>query len=288
MSGNSEFNTFMGEVQPKPKLGAIELLEELDRKESEEALSIEYQSIESIRELNETYSTYADQLNSIRRELGLENIDFKPEDYRLIKPEVYDTSPFLTKYGKAGAFHDPITGVIFLRFDLEAHESADGNKAYNHYVVGHETTHKSMAGYGIGKYSKDLNEGMTEVINRQIFHNTIIPRLRLGKQSHENDEYIRRYEPTVDGIKIREEDILYSDEDVDTLVYTRVRETRLIEMIKALSPECYEQLLSACFRGEDEEAREIISKYMGEEWAKKFGDRRSSVLDLYRELEKIS
>lgn len=238
--------------------------------EIQEMLDLEYISFDEYPELSETVDIIRDEINSIRKKLNLPNIDFQDSDFRLIPEEEYDKLKYVKKAKELrkidlGGFYNSLIKKSFIKFNPEKYKTSRSEQLGIKDFMIHEGMHAGMDGDGIAKYSRYLNEAVVSRKSREIMEQRIILNMFKVKDYENRKEYSDM--AFANEMALYPRDIVIWDEKTSDppVVNGYTTEVHLLEEIKNKKPDLYKGLLESCFRGDPENARNLIENTYGKE-----------------------
>jgi hypothetical protein len=163
--------------QPKPRapLGQVsDLAKEQADNEAEILEKVKYTSIRRYPFLVRSFHIAEGYLNNLREQHGLEAVPFRESDVRLVEKEDYQKASNLVKIEDSGGFFHKGTGYCFIKLYPERTFVLQRVLTVN--MLTHELVHKAMKS-GLNEFSTHLNEGITDIVNRDIMTKHILPKI---------------------------------------------------------------------------------------------------------------
>jgi hypothetical protein len=274
----------------KPPIGR---LRDLNKEEAQKLLELEFISIEGLPELKLLVKGVLEEINQLRASLGLSPVICTENNIRLLPVGAYEEAKKIkgnVVKEEGGAFYDPNTGSMFLKFEKEKYDSPDSSEKFTvAYKIAHELVHKSMSGAGLAEYSAVLNEGLTELLGRDAFEKVFKDKFTSSNVFKDRNEYAEGKQVEVEGFKVTPEDIIftYSDEgQIGAVGYPYIAERNLVKAIRHHWPKVYSDLLEAAFLGDFKSAEKIIDEAFGESVKERFKEKEFDIQSLLNQIVK--
>jgi hypothetical protein len=245
---------------PKPN---FEDAEELAERE----LKLPYTEIGRYPDMLRDFTVITSALNDKRRKFNLTQIDSDPSSVRLISRDIFDSDPHLNHEGTASAFYNPLTEVCFISFDEQEFLESRSRKLGKIYLMAHELSHKSMDEYGIQQYSLNLNEGIADLLAKEVLEERILPHYLKKEDERSKQEYIEVMLPTTMGIPLASDDLILEEDAIRPAAYGRIPQMYVLRQIKTHSPKAYDLLICQAIKGRPDDARRTMEETFGDEIA---------------------
>ena len=246
----------------KPPLGPRPDFDKIDRENNERMSKLDYISVANYPELQAALEVASAETNNIRKKIGLEEILFDISKIRLIKKEIWLENENIT-YDKGG-FIDSRNRISYIELLREDLENDLPLKIDTLHGTTHEYVHSSMDG-GISKYSFYLNEGITDLLTKNILKK-VMPDLLPDEKTEEYVKFSR--DNSLDGLEIRPDDLLLVRDGEALVFYPYIPQMRLLEALDCRYPGLLVQLIEFAFKGDNNGAEEIMIQRCGDDVAR--------------------
>lgn len=267
-------------------------MRDLNKEESDRLLALPFEKVTEYRDLQIAFDIAIEELNFLRKGLGLPEISYETDTVRLINEKAYDTDPYAQKASEGEAFFHPKNRKAFIRFSESMFFRDAYEKMWKVYSVAHELGHSAMAGGGLSKALSNepgldfirLSEGFVDWLAKDIVNRRILKKITSETNIESRKIYIQNMKPVIEGIEIQEDDILPTAPGENLVAFSYIPEIRLIEYLKSNHLELFQSLLKAAFEGERDRASILLEKSFGAEIRDMFADGKVSTKDLLTQL----
>jgi len=265
----------------RPPLGPKPDFDKLDKERYEKAAKLEYISINNYPEILQTLQIASNEIGHMRQEFGLTEIPFESSKVRLIKKDIWDNNPSITRPDSEAGFIDQNNRISFVKLEQEDLDNNLVAKINALHTATHEYVHSGMDA-GISEYSFYINEGITDLITKRIL-NKVLSSIRPDNDPEKYINFAQSHK--IEELELHPDDLLLIEDDKVLAWYPYITQMRLLEALENGHPGILQQLIKAAFTGDSKGAENIITAAYGDRVSKIITSRFLTAKTMIDEIE---
>lgn len=247
----------------RPPLGKIRAL---NQEETERRLAFEFIALEKHEELVDVLNRIGNEINFLRKNANVPELQFRDSDVRLISAERWEQFVKDAHIQEDnGAFWDPLTQKCYIKYDSEEYDRSRLKKVAIMYTIAHESAHKAFP--DAEKYSFHLSEGLADYVARLSLERGVFPSVLTPEERNAKATYIQEMHPEDEGFELGPEDIIIEESGIGAMAYSRIPQLRLVKKLYETNPEAFSKMLTLSFSGDYQGTKQFITQTWGQDLA---------------------
>lgn len=247
----------------RPPLGKVR---DLAKEEAEKRLDFEFIALEKHKELVDALNRIGNEINFLRKNANIPELQFCDSDVRLINEEYWDQFVKDAHIQEDNnAFWDSLTEKCYIKYDSVKYDSSRLERIAMIYTIAHELSHKSFP--NIGEYSFHLSEGLADFTAKLSLERGVFPSILTSEEYMSKTTYIQTMHPEIEGFKLEPEDIIIEDPETGAISYSRISQLRLVQKLHETNTEAFGKLLRLSFSGDHEGVKQLITQTWGQDFS---------------------
>lgn len=244
-----------GQQVTKPALGAVPDLNTLER---EQRLNAPYLPMHSSNALFSSFEKITAGINRVRSQFNAPPLKFNEDDVRLINELHWNWSVLRIREDENidGAFNDPLTGKIYLKYNPELEDSNE-SAIILQYTMAHELAHNATPKLP-EQYSFHLCEGIVDWVAKEVVFSTV-----LSGDDHQESraKFIKVNAPKLDGMVLMPDEVLVSFSEKSAKGFSRIPQMRLLQKLRDANSEIvFSELMRLAFIGDIDRLKLLIGQ----------------------------